>query len=114
MALLKVVNQDGFITWYGHWRENGRQVKKALGPTKKDAEAYLAKIRIGQREQKLGIALPKREPHPFNVCMQHWLDTYVTQHCKPSTLSGYRTAFEHYLKPTFGETDIAAITRTQI
>lgn len=114
MALIRHVNKDQSVTFYGHWRENGRQVKRALGSSKREAEAYLAKIQVDRREKKLGIALPSREKRPFADYGQRWLDTYAVQHCKPSTVAGYRTAFELYLKPTFHDVDIANITRDQV
>lgn len=114
MALIKRVGTNGDVTWYGHWRENGRQVKRALGSSKREAEVYLAKIQVDRRERKLGLSLPTREKRPFAEYGARWLETYATQHCKPSTVAAYRVAFGRYLMPTFRDTDIADITRDQV
>ncbi len=52
--------------------------------------------------------------HPFDGYFRQWLESYARTHCKASTLAGYRHAFELYLRPSFGDRDLAAITRTDV
>jgi hypothetical protein len=55
MALMKVVNKRGDVTWYGHWREHGRQVKRALGSSKREAVHLGARDGAHQSAQLFGL-----------------------------------------------------------
>lgn len=73
--------------WYAYWRDPaGRQRSKAIGPKKKDAEAYLSFInnQLGQRVYR------EIEEITFARFAEIWLDDYVSIQVKPSTLNSYR------------------------
>ena len=46
--------------------------------------------------------------------LDRWLDEYAPATSRPSTLDGYKTYSEHYIKPTLGKKKISAISTADI
>lgn len=101
-------------TYYIRFWNKGREIREAVGPLKREAEEVLAKRKAEIRAKKFGLTSVPTKPRPFADYYQHWMETYVLEHCKPATAAGYDTAYRLYLLPAFGETDIREITREQV
>jgi site-specific recombinase XerD len=56
----------------------------------------------------------EKQRRPFDTYFQTWLDTYVKAHCKERTDDLYRDIFRLHLLPSFGQQDIATITREDV
>jgi integrase len=98
--------------WWVFIDHRGKRKAKCVG-SKQAAETAAKKI-----EAKLTLGdftlLDDKPQRPFDVYFRHWLDTYVTAHCKERTYDLYEAAFRLYLLPTFGQKDITAITREEV
>jgi integrase len=90
----------------------GKRKAKCVG-SKQAAETAAKKI-----EAKLTLGdftlLDEKPQRPFDSYFRNWLDTYVKAHCKERTADLYADTFRLYLLPTFGQKDIATITREEV
>jgi integrase len=101
--------------WWVFIDHNGKRKAKCVGEKKAAqhvADTIAAKLKLG--ELHLGDPTEERPARPFGAYFQNWLDTYAKNHCKRSTYAGYEAAFRLYLKPRFGERDLAEITRPEV
>lgn len=101
MGVFKRKNRDGMEgeTWYVDYRDpNGKRVIKAVGPAKKDAEAYLGKVKAAIREGRF-FDVKKENKTTF----KELLDAYVE---KVKDQRFYQTSVSYFLpvlKKCFGE-----------
>ena len=72
--------------WWIFINHQGKRKAKRIGSSKRAAETAAekiqAKIALGQFAVK-----DEKTARPFDVHFRHWLDTYVTAHCKERTRS---------------------------
>src|SRR5712691_6517919 len=98
--------------WWVFIDHKGKRKAKCVG-SKQAAETAAKKI-----EARLTLGdftlLDDKPQRPFDAYFQHWLETYVTAHCKARTCDLYEAAFRLYLLPAFGQKDVTAITREQV
>src|SRR5215510_10717228 len=98
--------------WWVFIDHKGKRKAKCVG-SKQAAETAAKKI-----EAKLTLGdftlLDEKPQRPFDAYFRNWLDTYVKAHCKARTVDLYEDAFRLYLLPTFGQRDIAVITREEV
>lgn len=97
--------------WWVYVDHRGQRVAKCVG--RRDAANQVAaaiqiKISVGEWQPE------RAKGRPFDKHFTSWLDTEAAQHCKASTLAGYRTAYDKHLQPHFGSTDIAKIKRADV
>ncbi|MEX2106536.1 MAG: tyrosine-type recombinase/integrase [Solirubrobacterales bacterium] len=104
----------GNESWYGHWRHNGRQVKRRIGPkrapgsreglTRKQAEAELRRL-IGEVQVKpqAGEALSVAEVSVRYVAHAK------RRGRKPSTIANIESETRVHLAPFFGERSMDSI-----
>src|SRR5713101_5673807 len=98
--------------WWVFIDHKGKRKAKCVG-SKQAAETAARKI-----EAKLTLGdftlLDDKPQRPFDAYFHTWLDTYVKAHCKERTCDLYEAAFRLYLRPTFNQKDITAITREEV
>lgn len=104
----------GRETWYAHWRQNGRQVKRRIGPkrapgsreglTRRQAEAELRNL-IGsvQVKPRAGEALTIAE------AATRYIAQAKRRGRKPSTLANIESEVRVHLAPTFDDRSIDSI-----
>lgn len=98
-------------TWYAYWRDPaGMQRAKAVGPRKKEAEAYVAKM---QQEVSGGI-YREIKAISFPEFAELWLRDYAGVQVKPSTLLNYRSMLGSSLIPYIGSISLPAIETAKI
>jgi integrase len=111
--------------WWVFVYRNKKQYAKCLKDGDEDlakevARELIAKLARGdqgfleQWKAPAAVPAPAVPLYPFDAYFQQWLEGYARTHCKASTLAGYRHAFELYLRPSFGNRDLAAITRADV
>jgi integrase len=111
-SLLRRENADGSESWYGKWREGGRQVMRVLGPvrrgrragglTKSEAEAALRNIVTDPATATGGPTLAEAG--------RRYLAHKQSLGLKPGTLSDYESALRVHLVPFFGSLGLAEVT----
>jgi len=93
-------------TWYAYWRdESGGQHAKAIGPRKKEAEAFIARLQA----QLVDGTYRELAPITFAAFSEQWFRDYAAVSVKPSTLGGYRSMLDSSLVPFFGTMQLASI-----
>ncbi|MDZ4180416.1 MAG: site-specific integrase, partial [Coriobacteriia bacterium] len=93
-------------TWYAYWRdERGGQHAKAIGPRKKEAEAFIARLQA----QLADGTYRELVPITFADFSEQWLRDYASVSVKPSTLGGYRSMLASSVVPFFGHMQLASI-----
>ena len=93
-------------TWYAYWRDlQGKQRAKAIGPRKKEAEAFVTRM----QSQVVDGSYREIKPLTFAEFAEQWLRDYATVQVKPSTLRSYRSHAHGSLVPFFGSAPLVAI-----
>ncbi len=109
-SIIKKQNKNSSITYSIQYRDlTGKQIKKAIGPRKRDAERVLDHImrQINQGEYR---NLPNII---FYQLAKKWFDIKKTQ-VRPQTLRMYRNHLELRLFPTFGDVKLKSISQEMI
>jgi integrase len=108
-SLLPRQNKNGTTTWYIKYSVEGRPVKKAIGPSRREAQraliAALAAVDQG------ALRAPSREK--FCDAADRWL-ARKRPRVERSTYRGYEIEIRTRLKPTFGHLKLQQITRERI
>lgn len=109
-SILKQTNKDGSTTYYIRYRDlTGREIKKAIGPRKKDAERILSEI---MKEIHQGDY--KRLPDiTFGELAIKWYELKKTQ-VRPITLRMYKAHLNLRLLPTLGPIRAKSISQEMI
>lgn len=109
-------DRNGRETWYGHWRANGRQVKRKVGVkraegardglTRTQAEGELRRLidTTTARAAKSGVKLTIGELEPV------YRDYLAKRGRKPTTLRAVESGGRVWLAPFFGEKALDSIT----
>jgi len=108
-------DRAGRESWYGHWRQNGRQVKRKIGPkrapgsreglTRRQAEGELRRlIESTQAKPRAGEALTIAE------AATRYIVQAKRRGRKPSTLANIESEVRVHLEPFYGERSIDSIT----
>lgn len=99
--------------WWLFIDHQGKQKKKRFA----DKETALKVARKIRERLALGdFSMTEEQPEakPFSASFETWLNGYGPTRLKPSTQDLHWSSFNCHLKPFFGETDLAAITRDQV
>lgn len=91
-------------TWEGRYREDGRQ-KSVYARTEKEAQEALRKA---MTRVDSGVRV-KAHKHTVATYLKQWLDTSVTQRCRPSTLASYRETVDRYIVPAIGSIQLSRL-----
>lgn len=99
------VHKRGAI-YHAYWRDgSGKQHTKAIGPRKKEAEAFLDTV---QAEIHAGTYRELKQA-TFAEFGQLWLETYAELNVKPSTLATYRSRINGAYARAFGTRKLSTI-----
>src|SRR5262245_24452303 len=84
MGLYKRINKDGPATWCIQYFANGKRIREAVGPSKREAEIVLGKRKAAIREGKF-FDVRKETNIAFGVICARYLKEYAELHKKPRT-----------------------------
>src|SRR5882724_6671953 len=93
-------------TWSIQYFANGKRVREAVGPSKRQAELVLAKRKTDMREGR--YFAPTEKPLAFSVLADRYLKEHAALHKKPRSYLR-NVASDKVLKAYFGETLITNI-----
>ena len=97
--------------WYAYWRDRaGKQHAKAVGPRKKDAEAFLVSKQKEVNENTFRELTKIKFPEYCEV----WLRDYAALQVKPSTLANQKCVINSSLIPFFGNVPLTSITSQDV
>src|SRR5262245_33671589 len=88
-------------TWTIQFFANGKRVREAIGPSKRQAELVLAKRKTAVREGKYFEA-PKDSTLAVGALLKRYLQEHAALHLKPRTHARYVEAAK-VLRARFGE-----------
>jgi integrase len=91
-------------TWEGRYREDGRQ-KSVYAKTEREAQELLRKA---MTRVDSGVRV-KVHKHTVATYLKQWLDTSVTQRCRPSTLASYQDTVDRYIVPAIGSISLSRL-----
>src|SRR5689334_723285 len=94
-------------TWCIQYFADGKRVREAIGPKKRQAELVLAKRRDEIREGR--YFAPKEKPLAFSVLADRYLKEYAALHKKPRSYER-NVASTKVLKAFFGDRLLKNIT----
>ena len=113
-ALYARTDSAGRETWYGHWRANGRQVKRRIGPkrsdgtrdglTRRQAEAELRRL-----ISETPAARPTRERMTLREVAARYERHLEAKGRKRSTLIAVESGLRVWLLPALGDRTLDAI-----
>lgn len=104
-SIIKHTNKDGTITYYiKYGSPSGKQIKKAIGPKKKDAEKALSEV-IKQINAGEYTEMPDIK---FEELAEKWLEI-KKNNLRPTTLTTYEAAIKHANKH-FNNINVRKIT----
>lgn len=103
-SIIKTENKNGSITYYIKYRDpSGKQIKKAIGPRKRDAEHVLTetarKLHRGEYQKPSDVY--------FSELSKKWLK--LKRHVRPKTFEAYKSHIDLRLNPAFGNIKIRQI-----
>src|SRR5215207_11680588 len=102
MGLYKRTNKDGPATWCIQYFVNGKRVREAVGPSKREAELVLGKRKTAIREGKF-FDVRKETNIAFGPLCDRYLKEHAALHKKPRSYLR-NEASTKVLKAFFGET----------
>ncbi len=97
--------------WVVHYRVNGRQVVKTVGPNKRDAERYLIKVKS---EINTTGSFEIIKPILFSELAEKWYEQKKKDERRPGTLWAYRVRLDHHILPFFGKKAVSQVSRGDI
>jgi integrase len=112
---VKVIRKSGRKDWYLSVCHGGKRYIKHVGSRE---AAYASKKDIEEALATGAFILPKEKDAAkgttFRVAVGRWQKEHVGVNLKPSTKQYYGSIVEDWLIPTFGDTEVAAITRADV
>ncbi len=100
---------DGSSAWVLVWRVGGRQVKRTVRGSQRDAERVLtAALAARDRGEMRAVST-----ETFQVYAERWLEAKRPR-LEPSTYRDYETHLRLRLVPSFGRLKLRAVTRDRI
>jgi integrase len=100
---------DGSSAWVLVWRVGGRQVKRTVRGSQRDAERVLtAALAARDRGEMRAVST-----ETFEVYAERWLEAKKPR-LEPSTYRDYETHLRLRLVPTFGRLKLRTVTRDRI
>ncbi len=113
-SLYVLKDKAGRGTWYGHWRDGSRQVKRRIGPerpsgtreglTRTQAEAELRRL-IGDTV----VDAPVGDRLSLEELGRRYLIHLEQKGRKKATLTGVRSVLDNWLVPHFGDRAVDSI-----
>ena len=98
MGVFKRKNKDGVEgeSWYVDYRDpTGKRIIKAVGPTKKEAEAYLGKIKVSIREGRF-FDIKKENRVTFDELLDAYIEKVKDTEFYHSTVKFFTPAIRKY------------------
>src|SRR5215510_10485752 len=95
-------------TWTIQFFANGKRVREAIGPSKRQAELVLAKRRADLREGRY-FETQKEKPLAFSVLADHYLEEYAKEYSKPRSYQR-KASVVKTLKAFFGNISAQGMT----
>src|SRR5262249_954005 len=111
MGLYKRQTHAG-MTWCIQYFANGRRVREAIGPSKRQAELVLAKRKADIREGRY-FDTHKEKPLAFSVLADRYLKEHAAIHQKPRSYQR-NVSSTKVLKSYFGDLLVKNITQAEI
>jgi integrase len=117
------VDKSGRRTWYGLWRENGRQVQRALGPVRvKGSDVGLSKTEASDElRRRMSAAKPtdvRVTPSSLPLTIQTVADLIGERQRvegrSPATISAFEVNVRVHLVPFFHDRNLREITRADV
>lgn len=113
-SLYTKTDSNGRETWYGHWRANGRQVKRRLGPKRREGSTDgLTKTQAETRLRRLIVETKTVRPAAERLSVEDVAHRYLVhaeRHGrKPSTLANIESEVRVHLMQFFGGRSLDAI-----
>lgn len=105
MGLYKRANKDGPATWCIQYFVNGKRIREAVGPSKREAELVLGKRKATVREGEF-FDMRKETNVAFGTLCDRYLQEHAALHEKPRSYLR-NEASTKVLKAFFGETTLA-------
>lgn len=102
MGPYKRTNKDGPATWCIQYFANGKRIREAVGPSKREAEIVLGKRKTAIREGKF-FDMRKETNIAFGMLCDRYLKEHAALHKKPRSYLRNK-ASTTVLKAFFGET----------
>lgn len=97
--------------WYAYYRDqSGKQRAKAIGPRKKDAEAFLDTV---QAKVHAGVYRHVEEV-TFRAFAEQWLSDYAAINVKASTFTTYKGRVTGSLRKAFGDRKLSGISTADV
>jgi integrase len=95
--------------WEGRGRVNGRDISVSAA-TKREAQE---RLRAALSAADSGIR-PVASRTTVAAFLEEWLETSVTQRCRPSTVSSYRETVIRYIVPAIGKRQLAKLEPLEV
>jgi integrase-like protein len=113
-SLYTKTDSNGRETWYGHWRANGRQVKRRIGPKRREGSTDgLTKTQAETRLRRLIVETKTVRPAAERLSVEEVAHRYLVhaerRGRKPSTLANIESEVRVHLVPFFGGRSLDAI-----
>src|SRR5215208_4394899 len=102
MGLYKRANKEGPATWCVQYFANGKRLREAVGPSKREAEIVLGKRKTAIREGKF-FDVRKETNIAFGPLCDRYLKEYAALHKKPRSYLRNEVSTK-VLKAFFSET----------
>ncbi len=106
-----------YVVQYRAGKRTRRLTLGQHGPLTTDEARKLAKQRLGDvargEDPSADIQTKRRAPTVSALC-DRFLDEYVAQHCKPTTLRSYRTIIKNHIRPKLGAFLINDVKRADV
>jgi integrase len=102
--------------WFVFVSHAGQRKAKCIGESRAAAtqvkKVLEAKLALGD----LGIFEPGQlgEDHEFGVYAESWITSYADLGCKASTVRGYRSILDLYLKPRYSGKALGQVSRNEV
>ena len=108
-----MIYKRGKTYWY-KFTWNGRQIRESAKTSNPKTARQIESARKTELAKgEVGIKDKPQAPK-FSDYAENWIKTYVTAHCKHSTVRGYKLVYEKHLKGAFSGKLLDEITRQDI
>ena len=101
MAMFQI-GDTWYVDYYQGKGSKRKRVREAVGPRKKDAEAYLGKIKAAQRENRL-FDMKKEYNHTFDELLEKYKSTFRGQKYYPTKEYYFPVYVQHFSGMLLGD-----------
>lgn len=112
-------DRNGRDTWYGHWRTNGRQVKRKIGLKRKDGTRHgltraQAEAELRRLIREVEVAAPADERLSIAEVGCLYVADLERRGRKPETVRAAEVAVRVHFAPFFGECAVDTIRQADV